>query len=173
MSSKVRKPMPSDLDNQNPYASPSAPGAVEQSPLSRLNALRQLRHPAIGLVVSSSANLLWILVTYATNFVIVSTNLRRALRWDEWVSIIGVTLFLAFIAFLQVVILIGSVRLIRGQMGRWTWAASIAGLVPLGSPCVCLSMVFSIWLIVLLCRKDTRAAMACTNEASDSHASPG
>jgi hypothetical protein len=99
----------------------------------------------------------------ATIFYIVSTGDHPPSGVDEWVSLIGLALFLALIIALQVVILIGCVRLIRGSYGKSTWAACVAALIPLGGQvCACISFLLAIWLLVLLSRKGLRAALAGT-----------
>jgi hypothetical protein len=148
----------SDANPQNPYASPNVP--AEGVVLSRPESLRQVWWPALGLSISAGANLAWMVISAATILFLMARSDHPPTRLDEWGSLIGLSLFFVVIVCLQAVILIGCIGLMRGRYGRWTWAASLAGLIPLGGQlCVCVSFLCSVWLLVLLCRKNLRTAL--------------
>jgi hypothetical protein len=152
--------MSSDFDRLNPYASPAVPDPAEQPPMPRQEALRRLRQPAFGVAVCAAGGLVWIVGTLVAMGFIEFVNRAAPLSRGEWADMFGALAMCAAMVLLQVIALIGCVRLIRGRSGKWTWAAALAGLVPLGSPCACGSFVFAAWLLVLLCRKEFRVALA-------------
>ena len=156
---RLTRTMPSHFDHLNPYASPAVPDPAEQPPMPRQEALRRLRQPAFGLAICTAGGLVWILGTLVAMGFIEFVNRRAPLSRGEWAEVFGGLTMCAAFALLQIVTLIGCVRLIRGSYGKWTWAAGLAGLILLGSPCAWGSSVFALWLIVLLCRKEFRVAL--------------
>ena len=152
--------MLADPDPLNPYASPAIPDQAERPPMPRQEALRWLRQPAFGVAICAAGGLVWIVGTLVAMGFIEFVNRSSPLSRDEWADVFGGLAMCGVMVLLEIIALIGCVRLIRGRYDKWTWAAALAGLVPLGSPCACGSFVFAGWLLVLLCRKEIRVALA-------------
>lgn len=154
--------MTSDFDRHNPYAPPANADAVSGAPLTREQALRQLRTPATGLAVSSFVSLLWGVGSLLAGIFGDNTFLDSPLR----LSLIAIILVV-----LPIVIIVAAFFVIRGRVQWWSWVAIITGLIPLGTGCVCLNLIFAFWLLHLMLRKDIRAALQ-TPDSTDAGLSP-
>jgi len=52
---------------------------------------------------------------------------------------------LGVFVLLPILVLASATSTIRGRTWPWLWVAIVSGLIPLGTGCVCLSVVFAFW----------------------------
>lgn len=149
--------MPSDPDPQNPYASPAVPDAVEQPPMSRQEAVRRLRWPAIGIIVFTIFNLTSLRNMLPAIQVIATSD---SMTPDERLQVTVLFATVTISIVLALVALVSSIQILRGRTRGWAWAAAVCGLVPCISLWGWVSLGFAIWLLLLLCRRAIRAALA-------------
>jgi hypothetical protein len=64
------------------------------------------------------------------------------------------------LGILPIVIIVAAICVTRGRVKGWPWIAICTGLIPLGTGCVLLNLIFAFWLLHLMLRKDIRAALA-------------
>jgi hypothetical protein len=146
---------------ENPYASPTA-GAVPSATNRRL-ALRRLRPPAIGLLVSAILSL----GMFALNLLSIAIMLARGL--DElandqlrfW-SAYGQAYALMILS--STVVIYAAIQMLRGRQYAACMMGIILAAIPFCSPVCVLGVPFAIWAGILLSGKDTRAAF---EEATD------
>jgi hypothetical protein len=75
---------------------------------------------------------------------------------------------IAFIGMLggSLLSLYGAIAMLRGKQYSACVAGAVTASIPFISPCVFLGIPFGIWALVILFRKDTRAAFAEANQAT-------
>jgi len=140
-----------NADRDNPYASPSAldDGVVS---LTREEAIARLRTPAICLAVSAVGSLLWGAGAILTG--------RGPLRAVDLQSGLMLPAILTVLVLLPLVVITSAVNVARGRVRMWLWVAIVTGLIPLGTGCVCLNLVFAFWLLHLRLRKTIAIGLA-------------
>jgi hypothetical protein len=146
-----------DFDRLNPYSSPAVPDPAEQPPMSRQEALRRLRWPAIGIIVFTIFNLLPLRnMLPAIQVIAASDSMTPEERLQVTIHLgtVSIGIVLALVA------LVSSVQILRGRTQGWAWAAAVCSLVPCLTIWGWVSFGFALWLIVLLCRRDIRKSLA-------------
>lgn len=141
---------------ENPYASPPQ-AATSVTP--RQVVLKQLRPPAIGLLLISGLllvlygmNALAIAIPYISGNLELSKALLGSLRPFWFVHL--AMCFGSLIGFYT------GIQLLRGRQHSACLIGAILVSLPVISPCFVVGMPFAIWALVVLFRQDTRAAFA-------------
>jgi hypothetical protein len=141
--------------NENPYASPQ----VATSVTPRQIVLKQLRPPAIGLLLTSGL----MLILYGMSALAI---LIPYVRGNPELLEANLELFRPF-WFAHLAMILGSlITLYTGAqlfLARQYFACLIGAFlaaIPIITPCYVLGIPFAIWALVILLRKDTRAAFA-------------
>jgi hypothetical protein len=133
-----------DLPDSNPYASP----AGEASPTNPLFI------PAVVLLVLSILYLLLQIAAMPRQIVqIMNADTSTPAGQAEQV---GQSTFVVLIFPLEIVVLLGSVGMIRLRGYRSAFIAAIIALIPVCSPCFVLGIPFGIWAIVLLLKPEVK-----------------
>lgn len=139
---------------ENPYASPPQAAA---SITPRQVVLKQLRPPAIGLLVGSGLmlilygmNALAILIPLATGNPDLANSILEVL-WPFWYAHLAMILG-------SLVTLYTAIQLLRGRQHLACLIGAILAAIPIITPCYVMGIPFAIWALVILLRKDTRAA---------------
>jgi uncharacterized membrane protein len=150
--------MPEDL---NPYAAP----AETVAPDPRTGTLDTLRGPTTGLLVLTIPWLVMLIIGGIFSLVIGSLRLllRHAAVLDE---ISGQTIAMDYVGgalsigdgLLNVWIAHATWSMRFGKRYRHALAAAILTCVPFIVPCIWLGIPFGIWALIVLHRKDVRAA---------------
>ncbi len=141
--------MPDDL---NPYASPAPiPHDHAPQPVDRLG---PLRGPSIGLLLSSG------LVVTVGGFTFLLDTLERlisglTMRGPEAGDVFLIVMYLA-----SVPIFVGAINMRYGTRYRWAYAAAVIASIPMLTPLFCWGLPFGIWALIVLHRRDVKAAFA-------------
>ena len=143
--------MTADRQDINPYASPSSAAVPVSQPLGREEALRRMRIPATGLAISAAGSL----IVGVGTLVLGGGPPRDDLRQQPllWIPVVGL------LVVLPILVLTSAVMLVRERTRPWLWISIVSGLVPVGSGCVCFSMVFAFWLLHLAMQRPIRDAL--------------
>ena len=133
----------------NPYASPQVGIATEQDPRQKI--LNQLRGPSLGLILLSILFIIISLVgALGTAVEWIVNGQRFRVGWEEILQ--GILLLPgAYIAY-------GAWCMRRTVNYRVALLAAIMACIPVVSPWIFLGIPFGIWALVVLCRRDVRAA---------------
>lgn len=142
--------------DQNPYEPPKDDRPIES--LYRQNAFEPLFAPSIGLMIGCAfwiAPLLWF-------FTLV---IQGKIKPDDGFAGEAVKTF-DRIGYLYIISLLcggvayyGAMQMYRGRQYSACVAGAIAAIIP-ANPCLCLTIPFGIWALIILLRKDTRDAFA-------------
>jgi hypothetical protein len=147
------------LPSENPYASPQAlVGAISQNGPRQVSVW--LRGAASGLIVTASLETLvgaWGLIGHISNWVIVILWYKEPFHLPSLTNALKIAL-LTFTFIRGIVILIGSWRMRKAESYRSSVAAAILASCGVLCPMLWFSAPFGIWALVILIRKDTRAA---------------
>lgn len=145
--------MPDDL---NPYASPAEIGCSLEDPA--VAALRRLRAPALGLLILSAMTaapgIVWLPV-------LVVLLIGQLIDGRDIISVSPIEIVLGIPLILSnFVILAGTWKMRRGQNYRLAYAAAVLSCIPILSPLAYFGIPLGIWTLVVLHRKDVKAAFA-------------
>jgi hypothetical protein len=141
---------------ENPYASPVVTVALTNCQL----AMRRLRPPAIGLLACSLMMLAMMTMSFGSvawmhvkgGFEsVVETQLELwSTFWYAYTAMVCGSLLAAY----------ASIQMLRARQYPACVTGAIFGTIPIITPCWVLGIPFGIWALVILLRKDTRAAFA-------------
>jgi hypothetical protein len=143
--------MSADQPDINPYASPSLVATPHEETVTKDEALRRLRKPAICLAGSAAGSLAWGTGMLLFGFGPPQDDLRIQ-PW-LWIPVIGL------LVLLPLIVLISAIAVVRGRAGPWLWLAIVSGLIPLGTGCVCFNLVFALWMLHLALQRPIRDAL--------------
>lgn len=147
--------------NENPYASPSEVNVEAPSITGRQMVKRRLYAPAIVTIVGSGLMLAAVVFNVVMLIVFsqvdsdAAVSLMHLYRTTPWL-LVGIIL----VSIGSVISLYGGVQMLRLKQYPVCVAAAVIMLIPLTSPCSWIGVIIGIWTLVVLLRKDTRAAFA-------------
>ena len=137
----------------NPYASP-APIPHDHQPQA-VDPLGPLRGPSIGLLVSgglvAAAGLGWLPTLVLETFLWLSAPGKAAFPEGTY----AIPMFLA-----SYPIAIGALNMRRGTRYHWAYSAAVLASIPMLTPLFCWGLPLGIWALIVLHRKDVKAAFA-------------
>lgn len=142
------QPVSTGFERNNPYASPAEVALPQPPEMSRAEAVRLLKPPAIGLLISLLISLGW-------GGWIVVDNIRAG---DAHLKSEGWYVLTTIISLMATGVLTGSIQILREKVRFWPWVAIVPGLIPFGLTCITVPCAF--WLLHRMLRKDIRAALA-------------
>lgn len=85
---------------------------------------------------------------------------RGPLRTVDLQSGLVLLAILTVLVLLPLVVITSAVNVARGRVRMWLWVAIVTGLIPLGTGCVCLNLVFAFWLLHLRLPKTIAIGLA-------------
>lgn len=145
--------------SENPYASPSPDGLAPEPAVSRQLIQRRLFPPAVMTIVGGVLMLLAIGLNIALVIGIskadpdAASSIIHLYRTTPWMLS-----FLFLVCIGSVVCIYGGVQILRLKQYPVCVATAIIMAFPFSSPCSWIGLVVGIWTLVILVRKDTRAA---------------
>jgi hypothetical protein len=144
-----------DLPPVNPYAAPREAAEPVERELSRDAALRELARPAwFQLGISAiSMPIGWGMVAY-----MLSTPRMRPSGPIE--SALFAALVFALMVVKPAAAVFSSWRVLKGAIYPWAWIAIVAGLIPFGTACALVELVFAFWLLHILLKPKIRTALS-------------
>lgn len=83
-------------------------------------------------------------------------ELEEKLKQDPHANVVG----LAIYAFLNALVIIGAVRMVRAKSYGWGMAASIITMIPCLTGCCCSGPLIGIWGLIVLSSADARARLS-------------
>ena len=143
-------------DEINPYASPAI---LENARSQRVDGLRYLRPPALGLLIISALTAIGgmcflPLLTVAILVQLLSPPGARA-RLPNIEAFLLIPNFLA-----SYPMLVGAWYMRQGKNYRWAYASAVLACIPILTPFVYFGIPLGIWALVVLHRRDVREAFA-------------
>ena len=140
----------------NPYEAPREGSPPAEAPLSREDALHALRRPAQLLFWTSVASIP--VGMTMIGFMIMTGN--RAMLPEGLIEMVllAVLLFTLFVVK-PACIIYSTRRFLQGTVFPWVWIAIGIGLVPFGSYCAMLELVFAFWLMHLMLKPRIKAVL--------------
>lgn len=147
--------MSRENNSVNPYAPPAEPGRLPAEPITFEEALRRIQRPARVLVYTSAVNIVANFTILPMLFFYDSINTSAA---EAPPLVVAILVACAAIG-LPLVALVGALRVGRKRPVLWSWIATVAALIPLGTGCWFLQLPFAFWLLRLLVKPEIRAAL--------------
>jgi hypothetical protein len=146
--------------NENPYASPGA--EIENVVSNRQLALRRLFLPALGILITGTlATSYWLYETVRPMWTYEEGKEVAPERLKEfWAYFFNVETLMIIGTFLSIC---GAIQMLKGRSYSVCVMGATMSMIPLISPGYVLAIPFGIWALVILLRKDTRAAFAEIN----------
>jgi hypothetical protein len=148
---------PGDADN--PYQSPVTTGYIGSA-----SAAGRVAGPAIALIVTASLGLAWHVVSAIINAITLSNGPPVVFQpgqgpeVPQWVFVVAILGGAVLALVLDVVILVGAIRMRKLQSYGLAMAASIIAMIPCVWPCCLLGLPFGIWALVVLSDSSVKAA---------------
>lgn len=140
------------MTDQNPYGytptmtEPPAPSGPQE-------ALRRMRGPAIGLIVTSVAFLILISLGLCLNVVFLVTGVAEEMgRLEiEGPTVIMIRLLTGVVLMaLNGLVLFGAIKMLSLKSHGWAKTAAVIACIPCLSPCYIFGIPFGIWALVVM-----------------------
>lgn len=139
----------------NPYAAPQEVAESVERALSRDDAIQKLARPARFQFWISALSVPIGIIQIA--YMLSSLPMRPSGPIEGGLFAV---LVLALFVVKPAASLLATSKVLKGQISPWAWIATIAGLIPFGTGCALIEMIFAFWLLHLLLKPEIRAALA-------------
>ncbi len=150
----------------NPYQSATSMGPSGTPHVASAAAVAKVKPVAITLLIVISISLVLVVLDVLSRLVMGGALLAGAAPGDigpeqeamMWFSGIAGLIFGGIMFVCGIVIIIGSVKMMRLKSYGFAMTACILAMLPLISPCCCIGLPVGIWGVVVLCNPQVKAA---------------
>jgi hypothetical protein len=150
----------------NPYQSATSMGPSGTSHVASAAAVAKVKPVAITLLIVTSISLVLVVLDMLSRLVMGGALLAGVAPGDIgpeqeamiWFSGIAGLIIGGIMSVCGIVIIIGSVKMMRLKSYGLAMTACILAMLPLLSPCCCIGLPVGIWGVVVLCNPQVKAA---------------